>query len=106
MAKTRKKATKSKLPEFTPEQVQTLLAGLNQTWNEIGYDVLQSMQENEHRSYITRAEFLEVICDAGYCAGVNKEAGKLLDQLFDSVGPNIEMAYKYLAKFFPYARYS
>jgi len=106
MAKSKKSVKKGSLPNFTPEQEKILSVGLNRTWNDIGYDVLQSMQENEHRSYVTQEELLEVVCDAGYCAGVDKEAGKLLDQLFDSVGTDLDMAYDYLKKFFPYKKYA
>lgn len=96
---------KNKLLVLTPEQDKILERGLWRTWGDIGGDVMQSMSENEHRSYITQDELLEVVCDAGYCAGVDKEAGALLDKLFDSVD-NINIVYDYLKKFFPAKRYS
>lgn len=104
MAKKKAVVTPKKMVKFTPEQDKILEAGLWYTWQQIGYDVMQSMQENEHRSTISRAEMLEVVCDAGYCKSYDRAAGELLDQLFDTA-PTLQKAYNYLKKFFPHSRY-
>lgn len=50
---------------FTDEERKIINAAGQEVWNEIAYDVLSAMQEQEGECDIPRAHVLELVCDAG-----------------------------------------
>jgi hypothetical protein len=99
-----KEKVKPVMPKFTDEQKKRIAMAINITWQEIGHDVITSMQENEHRNYITKDEMIEVTTDANYVETYSrdKEAAKWIDELFKA---DYDGAYKFLRKLFKYKRY-
>lgn len=50
---------------FTPQEKEIIRGAAHAVWNEIGYDVLTMVQEQDGKDTIPRAEVLELVCDAG-----------------------------------------
>ncbi len=95
---------KVEMPKLTQEQKDRIYRAMYETWQQIGSDVIQSMEENEHRSYVTKDEFIEVVTDANYMETYSRdtEACKLVDELFKA---DYDGAYKVLRKLFKYERF-
>jgi hypothetical protein len=99
-----KKKTRVKMPKFTKEQYDRIATAMYRTWNAIGGDVLQSMQENEGRDSLSKDEMIEVVTDADNMTayGNDKEAAKWVDELFNA---DYNGAYRQLRKLFEFKRY-
>jgi hypothetical protein len=71
------------LKSVPKEMQERIKRAMHNTWDAIGGDALTMVQECNGRDYMTKAEVIEMVCDAGYMDmyGEDKEAYKVFDQL-------------------------
>ena len=94
-------------PRFTPDEKVLVQRAANQVWNEIAYDLLQSTAESLgkdiNRVTLTRANVIEVVCDASRLEEALRRNGR--KDLADKVAQHDTSIYRVVRPGFPYERY-
>ena len=97
---------KKPLPKFTPEEKKIINDAGHAVWNEIGFDIMQALQEDaaergRRKDSIPRSHVIELVCDAGRLEEKIKDQA-LKDKVYAASSRQLSMI---LRTAFPYASY-
>ena len=100
---------KSKQPAVDSEVADVVCSAARRVWNEIGYDVLQMVEEQDGKDTVSREEVIELVCDAGRLdeeiARTYRRKGEQVPPAVTELLKNYGTLERVIKAAFPYARY-
>jgi hypothetical protein len=90
-------------PRFTQEEKAIICTAGQRVWEEIGYDVMTMVQQEEKKDWIPRSHVLELVCDAGRLE--DKIPSTQSELRYKVTNASSAQLYRILRDVFPHARY-